>query len=281
MLLKLEDIHEHPTILRPVNRESDAYMYLALSVKDHGVLMPILVRPSARGYEIIKGMHRYQAALDAKCIHIPARIVNMTDQQIMELQLITSLHGTETKPVQYACHLLRLCQYEPAITLTGMAKKLNYSPQWIRAILGFKRLHERVAFLVDNERICLMNAYYLTKLFPEEEQLHYLDKAQTLPEVEFGGYIQARVKELRDAKKKKYVGVATKRPCVAHVSREFFQDGKSDGTETEFIYEGDPITESLKGCTTIEEVRVVVQEPPRIDYYWVVTQVQLKDRVIV
>jgi ParB/RepB/Spo0J family partition protein len=282
MLLKLEDIHQSPISLRPVNRDTYDYEFLALSVKDRGVLMPILVRPSQRGYEIIKGQRRYEAARDAGHKEIPAQIISATDSEVMEIQAITSSHFYEVKPMEYANVILKLCAYSPTITLIEMAKKLCKSPKWVREILGLpRRLHKDSKFLVDLGRINLSNGYVLSRL-PEEEQLKYLDKAQAMDCSEFTSIVQARVKEIRDEKRGRYSGQANaQRVCVAHVSREFFQDGKSDGTETEFIYEGDAIAESLKGCTTMDEVRVVVQEPPKVDYYWVVTQVQLKDRVIV
>jgi ParB/RepB/Spo0J family partition protein len=279
MLLKLEDIHQSPISLRPVNRDTYDYEFLALSVKDRGVLMPILVRPSQRGYEIIKGQRRYEAARDAGHKEIPAQIISATDSEVMEIQAITSSHFYEVKPMEYANVILKLCAYNPAITLIEMAKKLNKSPQWIRDILGLKKVHKEIVPLVDSGRICLMNAWYLSKLW--EDQLAFVDKAIALWPDEFGGFVQAKMKEIRETRRAAYKGKASPKVCVAHVSREFFQDGKSDGTETEYIYEDDAIAESLKNCTTMDEVRVVVQEPPKVDYYWVVTQVQLKDRVIV
>jgi len=280
--LKLDEIHESPNALRGVNRSTYDYEFLALSVKDRGVLMPILVRPSERGYEIIKGQHRYQAARDAGHTDIPANVISATDSEVLEIQAIASSHTYEVKPMEYANAVLKLCAYSPTITLIEMAKKLHKSPKWVREILGLpRRLHKDSKFLVDLGRINLTNGYLLSRL-PEEEQLKFLDKAQVMHHSEFAPTVQARAKEIRDEKRGRFAGQANaQRVCVAHVSREFFQDGKSDGTETEYIYEGDSIAESLKGCTTMDEVRVVVQEPPKVDYYWVVTQVQLKDRVIV
>ena len=275
----LEDIHESPVSFRAVNRASPDYEYLALSVKDRGVLVPILVRPSEHGYEIIKGCHRYQAAKDAGHTEIPARVIEATDSEVVEIQVITSTHRIEAKPIEYSTALLYLSAYSRTITLIEMAKKLDKSPRWVRERLGLDKLHAQAATRVNIGRINLTNAYVLAKL-PEAEQLESLDKAQVLNYEEFAGYVLNKIKEIRNAKRAQYRGVSDSKECVAHVSREFFEDGKSDGTETEFIYSDNPIAESLKGCRTIEEVRAVLKEPPKIGYYWVVAQVQFVDRVL-
>jgi len=279
--LNLTEIFEHPVNLRPVNKHLDEYTYLVLSIKERGVLQPILVRPIPRGYQLVKGAHRYEAAKEAGHVWIPCIVMNLTDEQIAEIQIISSVHHIETKPVEYQRQILRLCHMDSSATLTSMAKKLCKSLEWVRNRMNLHRLNAQATELVNRERITLINAHLLTKLLSEEDQLIYLDKALTMSADEFITTIFARVKEVQEAKRAAYRGRTSARPCVAHVSREFFDDKGSDGTEMEFIYEGDPIAESLKGCKTIEDVRVVVQEPPKKGYYWIVTQVQLADRVIV
>ncbi len=273
--VNLNVIHEGPHF-RKVWKDSPEYQYLALSVRKHGVLMPILVKEIHGGYQIIKGQRRFQAAKDADQVHIPVHIIHATN--IEELQVILSTHHLEPKPIEYGQAILKLCKDK--ITLMGMAKKLSKDPQWIRNVLGLDRLCPKATELVNTEKIILANANILTRL-DEEDQLIFLNDAVALRSHEFDTKVFIHVKNKREAQREKYRGKIAVNNCVAHVHREFFFDGESDGTETEFIYEDDPIAESLRGCKTIEEVRVVLQEPSKDSDYWVVTQVQLKDRTIV
>jgi ParB/RepB/Spo0J family partition protein len=60
----------------------------AESIKHHGLIQPITVRPDAEGFELIAGARRYRAAQIAELFSIPARIVEMDDARALEWQLI-------------------------------------------------------------------------------------------------------------------------------------------------------------------------------------------------
>ena len=60
----------------------------AASIKHHGLIQPITVRPNSEGFELIAGARRYRAALLAELFSIPAGIVEIDDAQVLEWQLI-------------------------------------------------------------------------------------------------------------------------------------------------------------------------------------------------
>jgi ParB family transcriptional regulator, chromosome partitioning protein len=69
--------------------EDDALKELAESIRTQGVLSPLLVRPlQERGFEIVAGARRYRAAQMAESATVPVRIVNLTDAEALEAQLI-------------------------------------------------------------------------------------------------------------------------------------------------------------------------------------------------
>lgn len=276
--LLLSEVSPNPK--HAVYKAGEFYTYLAMSVKDRGVLMPILVRNIKGGYEVVKGLHRYHAALDAGHVYIAAQIINATDAEVEEIRLIasTQIGGIEPRAIQRT--LLKICESLPYITLTGMAKKLKKNPKWIREHLMLEKLNPHVADMVNNEKIWLMNAWILTKL-EDADQLNYLGMAQTVHPDQFYEVAKARTNEVRALRRAKFRGQVANKVCIAHINREFFLDGVSDGTEIQFVYEDCEIAQSLSGCKTIEEARVVLQEPPKVDYYWVITSIQFKDRVIV
>src|SRR5690348_5608855 len=79
---------------------------LTASVKQHGVLTPLLVRqtepfdPNAPGtYEIVAGARRYRAATKAKLESVPVRILQLTDEQALEFQVIENLQREDVHPL--------------------------------------------------------------------------------------------------------------------------------------------------------------------------------------
>ena len=279
-MIPLKSVRPNPNLRIAVYKACDFYSYLVMSVKDRGVLTPILVRPVTNGYEIVKGLHRYHAALDEGHDAIPAQIMELTDLEVEEIRMVSSVHRAETRPMDYQRALLRLCENLPTLTLRDMAKRLKVQMQWIRDILFLSRLNKAATRLVDNDKIPLGNAYILTKLH-EDNQENFLKQAQELKFDEFYQLIKAEDLRIRVERRAQYRGKPENKICVAHIRREFYEDGVHDGGETEFVYTDSPIAESLKGCKTIEEARVILQEPAKVGYHWIVTQVQLKDRTIV
>ncbi len=202
-LVDLRFIKESPEHHRGVNKQSEEYQGLVNSIIDRGVVMPITLRPIGPNgeFEIIKGLHRYNAALDAGLKVIPATVIEMTDEQVRECKLIASVHRIETKPVEYSRQLLRLIESHPTMNLPEICKRLRKSQRWIKDRLSLLKLTAPIARLVDDGRICLANAYVLAKL-PYDEQGKYLDKALCMAPVESMPTIAARRKELDMAKRK-------------------------------------------------------------------------------
>ena len=60
----------------------------AESIKHHGLIQPVTVRPNSEGFELIAGARRYRAAQLAELFSIPARIVEIDDAQALEWQLV-------------------------------------------------------------------------------------------------------------------------------------------------------------------------------------------------
>ena len=85
--LAIDTIHESTTNPRRTFDEDKLYE-LAASIKQHGLIQPITVRPNEDGFEIVAGARRYRAARLAELFSIPARIVQIDDAQAIEWQLV-------------------------------------------------------------------------------------------------------------------------------------------------------------------------------------------------
>jgi ParB/RepB/Spo0J family partition protein len=202
-------IRENAVALRPVDKESEAYLQLADSVKKRGILNPILVRefedpdnPGNMLYGLIDGLQRYNAALDAGMKTIPAKIVTMDQAEIEENQIIANATRIETRPYQYAEQLGRLLERNPTMGINDLAGKLSKSPGWIYKMLGMVRnINKDLEDHVNDGRVKLSNAYELSKL-PKEEQPQWVDRAMTQDPGEFTAAVAARVKTIKEARKK-------------------------------------------------------------------------------
>jgi ParB/RepB/Spo0J family partition protein len=83
--------------------EDSALKELAESIRSQGVLSPLLVRPlTDQSFEIVAGARRYRAAQMAEAPSVPVRIVNLTDAEALEAQLIENLQRRDVHPLEEA-----------------------------------------------------------------------------------------------------------------------------------------------------------------------------------
>lgn len=202
------EIRENPVALRSVNRESEQYLGLVDSMRQKGFLGAITVREKVDAdtgdsfYELVDGLHRYNAAKDAGLAEINVDVVDLNDDQTLEAQLMANIHKIETRPVEYSQQLRRILTRNPLMTEAELASTLGKSSQWIKERLGLNKIvNQEIQALVDEGKIGLANAYALAKL-PSDEQSAWVDRAMTSPPDEFIPAANNRVKEIREAKRK-------------------------------------------------------------------------------
>jgi ParB family chromosome partitioning protein len=107
-------LHEWPQAEVPVARiqhnpfqprktfDPEELAALSASVKTHGILQPLIVRPVGDGYQIIAGERRLRAAQEAGLTTVPVRIVDFNDQQTLEAALIENIQRTDLNPIEKA-----------------------------------------------------------------------------------------------------------------------------------------------------------------------------------
>jgi len=206
--LKISEIRENPVALRNVQKDSEQFQGLVDSIRKSGVMNPISVRRSTdektneKFYELIDGLHRFAGAREAGLTEIPVIILSMNEDQLLEAQIMTNIHKIETKPCEYSAQLRRILGRNPLMTESELAEKLAKSATWIKDRLSINKIADKkTGELIDEGRICLVNAYALAKL-PPNEQADFLERAMTLPPGEFAAAANARLKELREAARK-------------------------------------------------------------------------------
>ena len=165
--LAIDTIHESTTNPRRTFDEGKL-RELAASIKHHGLIQPITVRPNSEGFELIAGARRYRAALLAELFSIPARIVEIDDAQVLEWQLVENSQRVDVHPYEEAVGFQRLLDL-PGYDVTALAEKSGKSTSHIYARLSLLQLIPEVAEAFTQERITASHANLIARL-PQESQ---------------------------------------------------------------------------------------------------------------
>lgn len=205
--VQVADIRDNPVALRTVNQQSEAFLGLCDSIRQRGFMGAITARERTDGdgnkfYEVVDGLHRFTAARAVGLQEINVDIVSLSEAQVLEAQIMANIHKIETTPMQYTEQLKRILSMNPLMTETELATKLGKSPAWIKERLGLLRIeNEQIRSLINDGKINLSNAYALAKL-PPDEMPTFVDRAMTEPPDTFLPVVNARVKEVREARRK-------------------------------------------------------------------------------
>ena len=160
--IPIKDIRSNPHQPREFFDES-ALNELAESIKDHGIIEPIIVKKSIKGYDLVAGERRTKAATIAGLETIPAIIRDFTDQQMMEIALIENIQREDLSPIEEAS------AYKKYIDATGytqeeVANKFGKSRSYITNLLGLLSLPKYVQKEVTNGTISMSHARVLSKI---------------------------------------------------------------------------------------------------------------------
>ena len=98
--------------------DPDALKELVSSIKEHGILQPLLLRPlSSGGYELVAGERRYRAAIESELAEVPAVIRELSNSDALSLALIENLQREDLNPVEETEGILQLLSLHLEITV--------------------------------------------------------------------------------------------------------------------------------------------------------------------
>jgi ParB family chromosome partitioning protein len=159
------------------------------------------VRPNAEGFEIVAGARRFRAAQLAELFSVPARIVELSDPQAMERQLVENSQRVDVHPYEEAQGFQRLLDL-PGYDVTAIAAKSGKSASYIYARLSLLQLIPPVAEAFVEERITASHANLIARL-PQEHQAEAFEncwrkdwqdkEAHLLPAKHLSAWIQANL----------------------------------------------------------------------------------------
>ena len=151
------------------NFDEDALLELAESIKQFGLLQPILVQERDGYYEIIAGERRWRAAKIAGLKEVPVIIKNLTDQEIVEISLIENIQREDLNPIEEAQAYKRLLN-EFHLKQDEVAERVSKSRTAVTNSMRLLKLSDEVQQMVVNEMITTGHARALLSIEDPEEQ---------------------------------------------------------------------------------------------------------------
>lgn len=176
-----------PSTTNPRTHFSEVYIReLAGTIKDKGVIQPLIVRPTtglrkigisperaAKNldiFEIVAGECRYRAAKLAAQPSVPAIVREYTDEQALEVQLIENLHRTDLTPLEQAVGYRRLITANPTKhSAETIATRIGMSPAWVWDRLKLNDLIPEAKMILDHGWMTVGHAILIARLKPEDQ----------------------------------------------------------------------------------------------------------------
>lgn len=151
------------------NFDEEKLQELAASIKEFGVVQPVVVRQKGRSYELVAGERRLRAAGLAGLTKVPAIVKDYDDAKMMEIALIENIQRHDLNPIEEAQGLRRLMQ-EFKLTQEQTAEKVGRSRSAVTNILRLLNLPEQVQKQIINGVLTMGQAKQLLGL-PKPEQM--------------------------------------------------------------------------------------------------------------
>lgn len=155
--------------------DEDALMELADSIKQFGILQPLIVQKKKNYYEIIAGERRWRAAKLAGLKEVPIIVKNYTNQEIVEISLIENIQRENLNPIEEAMAFKRLLE-EFNLKQDEVAERVSKSRTAVTNSMRLLKLSERVQQMIVDDMISTGHARALLAIDDEEQQYMLANK---------------------------------------------------------------------------------------------------------
>ncbi|MDM8211734.1 ParB/RepB/Spo0J family partition protein [Mediterraneibacter glycyrrhizinilyticus] len=155
--------------------DEDSLMELADSIKQFGILQPLIVQKKKDYYEIIAGERRWRAAKLAGIKEVPIIVKNYTDQEIVEISLIENIQRENLNPIEEAMAYKRLLE-EFNLKQDEVAERVSKSRTAVTNSMRLLKLSSRVQQMIVDDMISTGHARALLAIDDEEQQFMLANK---------------------------------------------------------------------------------------------------------
>jgi ParB family chromosome partitioning protein len=147
---------------------------LISSIKEHGLLQPILIRPLAHGFEIVAGHRRFHACKSLRWRFIPCKIREMSDKQAYEIQLTENIQRKTMEPIEEAEAFRKYVIDFGWGGVSELAKKIGMSEVYVSHRIQLLKLPDDIKEQIFNNRLNVSQALELTNL-PLDSQIEIMN----------------------------------------------------------------------------------------------------------
>ncbi|MEX0626952.1 MAG: ParB/RepB/Spo0J family partition protein [Chloroflexota bacterium] len=145
--------------------EEESLVELADSIREHGVLQPILVRPVGSQFELIAGERRWRASRMAQRDSIPAIVVEFDDETALEVSIIENLQREDVSPLEEAAMFRKMTDL--GYSLRQLAQKIGKDKGYVENRIRLAEAPPEIRELVSLRKDTLSHAYELMKVKDE------------------------------------------------------------------------------------------------------------------
>ena len=175
-IVQIKDIQKNPYQPRKEFSE-EKIQELAQSIKENGLIQPIIVRKSpVLGYEILAGERRYRASIAAGLSEVPVIVKQLSDQDMMLHSIIENLQRENLNPIEEAKAYQSLI--DKGFTHTEIAEKMGKSRPYITNLVRLLGLPKHILTEVESGRLSQAHARLLIQL-SSDKQNKLLNRIQT------------------------------------------------------------------------------------------------------
>ncbi len=187
------------------NFDEAALLELSESIKEHGVLQPLIVRPLLSGqYQLVAGERRYRASMLAEISSVPVIIKDLTDREVMEIALIENLQRKDLDPIEEAEGYKALAE-QFNLTQNEIAERVKKSRPAVANAMRLTALPKEVKKMVSQNEISMGHARALLPLEKEEDIISVAQKvkAQNLSVRQTEALVASLLKQPKEKKIKR------------------------------------------------------------------------------
>lgn len=179
--------------------DEDALIELSESIKQFGILQPLLCKDRDDYYEIVAGERRWRAAKLAGLKEVPVIIKKLTDQQIMEISLIENIQREDLNPIEEALAYKRLIE-DFKLKQDEVAERVSKSRTAVTNSMRLLKLNDKVQQMVIDEMLTTGHARALLGI--EDQKQQYVIAQQIFDQKLSVRDTEKLVKSLQNTKKK-------------------------------------------------------------------------------
>jgi ParB family chromosome partitioning protein len=174
--VELKKIRPNPYQPRKYFAE-EALKELADSIKEHGIIQPLVARKSVKGYELVAGERRLRAAKLADIEHVPVVVKEFSDEQVMQIALIENLQREDLNAIEIAQAYQKLMNAF-SLKQEELAKKVGKSRPHVANFLRLLQLPEEIQELVSRGTLSMGHARTLLGVENDKVKLELAKKVE-------------------------------------------------------------------------------------------------------